>query len=129
MHPPSRFAFKQFREYCIIGTMATAASLSSDGEQFLEFCRVEKGLAANSLDDRQWAALQTALAAKGAAYAAAQKGSQLVRLTQTGKDVTEYSFSYYPGGNDPAVVFTLTSGVVYKPTEELPRPAGSPPKP
>ncbi len=44
------FPFKHFCEYCIIGTMPSVGSLIGDVQQFLDFCRVEKGLAANSLE-------------------------------------------------------------------------------
>lgn len=48
-----RFSFKQFREYCIIGSMQAKAPvmapLSGPARAFLDFCRVEKGLAANSI--------------------------------------------------------------------------------
>jgi integrase/recombinase XerD len=44
-----QFGFKQFCEYCIIGTMPDAATLTRLASSFLDFCRVEKGLAANTL--------------------------------------------------------------------------------
>jgi integrase/recombinase XerD len=47
------FSFKQFRKYCIIGTMQAmpplSKPLSAAVQSFLNYCRVEKGLAANSL--------------------------------------------------------------------------------
>src|SRR5258708_18839449 len=47
------FPFKQFRKYCIIGTMQAmpplSKPLSAAVQSFLNYCRVEKGLAANSL--------------------------------------------------------------------------------
>src|ERR1035437_4414712 len=47
--------FKHFAAYCIIGTMSGApaegsAHLRSQITAFLNFCRLEKGLSANSLD-------------------------------------------------------------------------------
>lgn len=67
---------------------------------------------ATSLREGQWAALQRALAAKGAAYAAAEKGSQLVGLSQStsGQDEVRYTFSYYPGPSEPPVTFALAKG-------------------
>src|SRR5690348_7428786 len=48
-----RFSFKQFRKYCIIRQMKAKApevpALSGGVRAFLDFCRVEKGLAANSI--------------------------------------------------------------------------------
>src|ERR1700722_19160897 len=46
------FPFKQFRKYCIIGSMQAMPSngtLCGHAKSFLDFCRVEKGLSANSL--------------------------------------------------------------------------------
>src|SRR5271168_4686714 len=46
------FPFKQFRKYCIIGSMQAMppkTPLSGHAQSFLDFCRVEKGLSANSL--------------------------------------------------------------------------------
>jgi hypothetical protein len=67
---------------------------------------------AAALRESQWAALQRALATKGAAYAAAEKGSQLVGLSEStsGQDEVRYTFSYYPGPNEPPVTFTLAKG-------------------
>lgn len=50
-----QLCFKHFAAYCIIGTMSEAlakgsAHLRSQITAFLNFCRLEKGLAANSLD-------------------------------------------------------------------------------
>src|SRR6202023_2449886 len=42
---PWHFSSKQFPEYCIIGTMRSVASISPQVASFLDFCRVEKGLA------------------------------------------------------------------------------------
>src|SRR5262249_4368890 len=43
--------FKQFCEYCIIGTMDRGLqSLAGEISSFLDYCRVEKGLAANTLE-------------------------------------------------------------------------------
>ena len=76
-------------------------------------------LLASSLDDAQWEALRTALATKGAAYAAAQKGSQVIKLTQTGTSPAEYTFTYYPGDNEPAVIFKVRAVIYeYKPVDE-----------
>lgn len=91
------------------------ASLSAEQRKPL----LDGKLTASSLDDAQWTALQAALATKGAAYAAAQKGSQLVQLTQSAKDVVDYTFTYYPGGGEPAVTFKLSSGLVYGSTSKL----------
>jgi integrase/recombinase XerD len=41
---------KQYCEYCIIGSMPFHASVSTAREAYLDFCRMEKGLAANSVD-------------------------------------------------------------------------------
>lgn len=79
----------------------------------------EDKLNAASLNDTQWAALKTALATKGAAYAAVQKGSQSMQLGQLGTEIVEYKFTYYPGENDPAVLFKLSSGDVYKASDEI----------
>jgi integrase/recombinase XerD len=53
--PLQQLGFKHFAAYCIIGTMSEAlaegsAHLHSQITAFLNFCRLEKGLAANSLD-------------------------------------------------------------------------------
>ena len=76
------------------------------------------GLSVSSLNDDQWAALQTAVATRGAAHAAAQKGSQAIRLTQSATGITEYKFSYHPDAGQGPVVFKLTSGIVYRPADE-----------
>lgn len=75
----------------------------------------EGQLDASSLSDDQWSMLKTALATKGAAYAAVQKGSQIIQLAQSPPDAVElaYTFAYYPGGTDPAVTFKLSSGVIF----------------
>ena len=78
-------------------------------------------LQANSLDDAQWEALRKALATKGAAYAAVQKGSQVIKLTQTATSPAEYTFAYHPGNGEPAVLFKV-SAVIY---EYKPAPPGS----
>ena len=72
-----------------------------------------KSLPVNTLTVEQWAALQKALASKGAVYAAAQQGEQYVRLTQSGSDIIEYKFSYHPAGGEAPVTFILRSGLVY----------------
>ena len=76
-------------------------------------------LLVSSLTDAQWAALQRALATKGAAYSAVNRGSQFLQFTQSGSDITEYKFAYYPGENEPPVVFTLSSGIVYRTPDEI----------
>jgi integrase/recombinase XerD len=48
--PGVQFSFKQFREYCIIGSMLNGAALSVRIKTFLDFCRIEKGLAPNSIE-------------------------------------------------------------------------------
>jgi integrase/recombinase XerD len=46
-----QLCFKQFLEYCIIGSMAGIATSSGQSiRAFLHYCRTEKGLAANSLE-------------------------------------------------------------------------------
>lgn len=72
-----------------------------------------------SLNDNQWIALKTALATKGAAYAAVQKGGQFMQLSQSGREIVEYKFAYYPGESEPAVQFKLTTGDVYKTSDEV----------
>jgi len=79
----------------------------------------ESRLDAGSLGDEQWSALKTALATKGAAYAAVQRGSQFMQLTQSGKDVIEYRFAYYAAENEPAVTFKLSTGDVYRTPDEV----------
>lgn len=89
--------------------------LTADQQKQLAGSKLE----AASLTDDQWSLLKAALATKGAAYAAVQKGAQTVQLTQSSKDVVEYKFAFYPGANEPAVTFSLTSGVVYKSEKEV----------
>lgn len=79
-------------------------------------------LSASSLNDEQWSALQRALATKGAAYAATDKGSQFLRLTQSGSDIIEYQFNFYPGENQAPVVFKVASGAVFLTEDEAPPP-------
>jgi integrase/recombinase XerD len=45
-----QLCFKHFGAYCIIGTMPASGQLRSQTTAFLNFCRLEKGLAANSLE-------------------------------------------------------------------------------
>ncbi len=85
------------------------ASLSYDQQKTMSTQRLDVSV----LSDDQWALLQKALAVKGAAYAAAGKGSQFIQLVQSGSDVVEYKFSYYPGDSQIAVEFKLVSGNVY----------------
>lgn len=72
-------------------------------------------LEASALTDEQWSVLKTALATKGAAYAAVQRGDQFLRFAQSAPDAVEltYTISYYATENDPPVTFKLTSGVVF----------------
>lgn len=49
MGNPRSFSFKQFCEYCIIGTMESAGLVSAGVESFLSYCRVEKGLSENTI--------------------------------------------------------------------------------
>lgn len=76
-------------------------------------------MAVGSLNEAQWTLLQKALGTKGAAYAATARGSQSIQLTQSGSDITEYKFTYFPGGTDAPVVFTLVSGTLYKTADEV----------
>src|SRR5438045_1354342 len=46
----SRCSSKHFREYCIIGWMHDVASLYARIKAYLDFCRIEKGLAATSIE-------------------------------------------------------------------------------
>lgn len=87
------------------------ASLAPDQVNQMNAGKLEAG----SLSDGQWSLLKLALATKGAAYAAVQKGSQTIQMTQSAKDAVElsYTFAYNPGGSDPAVTFKLTSGVIF----------------
>src|SRR6478672_5749836 len=55
LFPLGQLCFKHFAAYCIIGTMSGAlaegsAQLCNQITAFLNFCRLEKGLSANSLD-------------------------------------------------------------------------------
>jgi integrase/recombinase XerD len=43
------FPFERFRKYCIIGAMDGEAGLPAEITAFLSFCRIEKGLADNSI--------------------------------------------------------------------------------
>ncbi|MCE5197931.1 MAG: hypothetical protein ABFD54_18000 [Armatimonadota bacterium] len=70
-------------------------------------------LSVSSLTDDQWKALQKALSTKGAAYAAAEKGNQFIQYTQSGTDMVENHFAYYPADNEPAVEFKVSTGGVY----------------
>jgi integrase/recombinase XerD len=42
--------FKHFGAYCIIGTMQPSAELRNQGTAFLNFCRLEKGLAGHTIE-------------------------------------------------------------------------------
>jgi integrase/recombinase XerD len=42
--------FKQICEYCIIGRMRTVPVISAEVQRFLEFCRIEKGLARTTVE-------------------------------------------------------------------------------
>ncbi|MCE5314071.1 MAG: hypothetical protein ABFD49_07365 [Armatimonadota bacterium] len=70
-------------------------------------------LNASALSDNQWAMLRSALAINGSIYTAAEKGSQYIRLTQSGKDMIEYKFDYYAGPSNQPVEFKLTTGSIY----------------
>jgi hypothetical protein len=83
------------------------ASLSYDQQKDM----ATKSLKVSSISDDQWAILQKALAAKDAAYTAAGKGSQFIQLTQTGTDLIDYKFDYFPGPDEPIVEFKLSSGI------------------
>jgi len=93
-------------------------SLSADQRKIMTTSKLD----AASLSEEQWNALKNALATKGAAYAAVQRGSQFIRLTQSGTAVVEYQFSYYPAENEPAVTFKFSSGDVYRTPDEVPVP-------
>lgn len=69
----------------------------------------------NQLNEEQWSLLKSALATKGAAYAAAQVESQFLRFAQSPADAVEmsYTITYYPNETDTAVTFKLASGVVF----------------
>jgi hypothetical protein len=95
------------------------ASLSYDQQKTMATGNLE----ISSITDEQWALLKKALATKGAAYAAAEKGSQSVRLSQSGADIVEYDFSYYPSADDPAVVFKVKTWGVYGVGDEMMFPA------
>lgn len=86
----------------------------------------DSALQVSSLTDGQWSALQEALVTKGAAYAGVQRASQTVRLTQTGRDIVDYTFTYDPGAGDPPVSFKLTTGLAFKTGDEIPMPKGEP---
>lgn len=90
-------------------------SLSADQRKQLSDSRLDAG----SLSDDQWTVLKTALATKGAAYAAVQRGSQFIQLSQSGKAVIEYQFAYYPAETETAVTFKLSSGDVYRTPDEI----------
>ncbi|MGC8861235.1 MAG: hypothetical protein ACP5R5_00505 [Armatimonadota bacterium] len=78
-----------------------------------------RGLEVTSLSDAQWEALRKALAATGSAYAAASRGSQTIDLTQSGSGGADYIFSYHPGDGEHPVTFRLTTGTVYKTSDEI----------
>lgn len=82
-------------------------------------------LPVTSLSDNQWAALKTALATKGAAYAAMEKAKQFIQFKQSGTEIVKYTFSYYPGENELPVTFELSSGVIYKTPDKT---TAAPPK-
>ena len=76
-------------------------------------------LDAASLTDGQWSLLKMALATKGAGIRGGAEGYSDRPVHAVHKDVTEYQFAYYPGANEPAVAFKLTSGEVYKTANEV----------
>lgn len=82
----------------------------------------EAKLDASSLNDTQWEALKAALATKGAAYAAAQKGNQVIAFSQSVKDVAEYVISYHAEGNEAPVTFKMICGDIYKTADEVTMP-------
>jgi len=84
------------------------------------------GLSVNSLSEEAWATLRKALATKGSAYAAAARADQVVTLTQSGSDVVEYVFTYHPGRGEPAVKFTMATGLTYRTADEVVFPEKSP---
>lgn len=83
----------------------------------------ESKLDASALTDEQWSVLKTALATKGAAYAAVQRVDQFIRFAQSAPDAVEmsYTITYYPGETDPAVTFKLSSGIVFSGFPEKPK--------
>ncbi len=80
---------------------------------------VTKHLEVRSLRADQWEALQKALASAGAMYAASTKSDQTIRLEQSGTDITEHRFSYYPGPDEPPIVFAIRTGLVYRTDREI----------
>ncbi len=90
-------------------------ALSLDQRKQLSASKID----ASELNDDQWTALKAALATKGAAYAAVQKGSQFIRLTQPSKDVIDYQFAYYPTENEPAVKFEISCDDIYRTSDEV----------
>lgn len=80
---------------------------------------VSQNLPVSSLSPDQWSRLRDALATKGAAYAAVERGGQWMKLSSSGSDVVEHTFSYHPEGNDAPVTFKLTTGIVFKTGDEV----------
>ena len=74
-----------------------------------------RSMSASELSDAQWAALRKALAAKNAACAALEKGSQAIHLSQSGSelDIIKYKFAFFPGASEPPVTFELTKGLSF----------------
>ncbi|MGQ9456164.1 MAG: hypothetical protein ACUVRS_01535 [Armatimonadota bacterium] len=76
-------------------------------------------LEATTLNDEQWETLRKALASVGAAYATVVKGSQTIKLEQSGTDIIEYKFSYYPAANETPISFSVKTGLVYRTDKEI----------
>lgn len=90
-------------------------SLTSDQQKLMSTQR----LMVNSLDVRQWQALQNALAKKGVVYTAATQASQFLQMARSGAEIQEYDIIYYPNDNDPAVHFKVETGMLYGVSEGL----------
>jgi len=85
-----------------------------------QYGSLQTQLQVSSLDARQWAALRAALEERGSAYAAAEKGSQWVKLARSGSDMTEHTITFYAGVGEPPVAFKITTGIIYNRAEEGP---------
>lgn len=75
-----------------------------------------------ALTDDQWDRLRAALESQGAAYLALQRGQQGIRLSRSGSLAADYVFTFRPEGDDPPVVFTVSTGIALQPGEQLPPP-------
>jgi len=87
---------------------------------------VGKQLMVSDLSDPEWATLQQALATKGAAYAAATRGAQFVKLTQSGSEIVDYIFAYYPGPNEGPIEFKVSTGLTFRRRDEVQFPSDPP---